>query len=142
MKKLIILIAVVASAAFATAQKVSETKVPEMVKSVLYKKYPNAQKLKWEKEGNNYEAGFVVATTSYSLLINASGSVLETEVAIGIDALPAAAKAYILKTYPGKKIKEAATITDSESIVTYEAEVNGKDLIFDNMGTFLKEVKD
>jgi hypothetical protein len=63
-------------------------------------------------------------------------------VEIKIDELPANAKAYVAKHYAGQKIKEAAKITDSKGVVTYEAEVKGKDLIFDNTGKFLKEVKD
>ncbi|WP_222166160.1 PepSY-like domain-containing protein [Edaphocola aurantiacus] len=142
MKKLIFLLAAVASVSFALAQKVSDTKVPEVVKSVVHQHYPNAAELKWEKEEDHYEAGFKVTATGYSLLINASGQILETEVAIGIDALPVGVKAYIAKHYPGKKIKEAAKITDAKDAVTYEAEVNGMDLIFDNTGKFLKEAKD
>ena len=142
MKKLLFLLAVMASVSFANAQKVSEKEVPAVVKSALQKSHPNAKGLKWEKEKGNYEAGFEVGETDYSVLIDASGNILETEVEIKTDALPASAKAYITKNYPGKKIKEAAKITDAKGVVTYEAEVDGKDLIFDNSGKFLKAVKD
>ncbi|WP_312352011.1 PepSY-like domain-containing protein [Sphingobacterium multivorum] len=142
MKKLIFLLAVMASVSLANAQKVSEKEVPSVVKSALLKNYPNAKELKWEKEKGNYEAGFEAAKTDYSLLIDASGNILETEVEINIDGLPANARTYITKNYPGKKIKEAAKITNAKGVTTYEAEVNGKDLIFDNSGKFLKEVKD
>lgn len=83
-----------------------------------------------------------MAETDYSVLIDASGNILETEVEIKIDELPASAKAYAAQHYAGQKIKEAAKITDSKGAVTYEIEVKGKDLIFDNTGKFLKEVKD
>jgi len=46
------------------------------------------------------------------------------------------------KNIRAKKIKEAAKITDAKGVVTYEAEVTGKDLIFDASGKFLKEIKD
>lgn len=94
------------------------------------------------KKNSNYEAGFEVAETGYSILIDASGNIIETEIEISIDALPANAKTYVVKNYPGKKIKEATKITDAKDIITYEVEVNDKDLIFDNSGKFLKEVKD
>jgi len=142
MKKLVFLLAAVASVSFANAQKVSDKEVPAAVKSALQKSHPNAKGLKWEKEKGNYEAGFEVGETDYSVLIDASGKILETEVEIKIDELPANAKAYVAKHYAGQKIKEAAKITDSKGVVTYEAEVKGKDLIFDNTGKFLKEVKD
>lgn len=142
MKNLIFLLATVASVSFANAQKVSDKEVPAAVKSALQKSHSNAKGLKWEKGNGNYEAGFEVRETDYSVLIDASGKILETEVEIKMDELPANAKAYVTQNYPGKKIKEAAKITDAKSVVTYEAEVNGKDLIFDNSGKFLKEVKD
>lgn len=142
MKKLVFLLVAVASVSFANAQKVSDKEVPAAVRSALQKSHPNAKGLKWEKEKGNYEAGFEVGETDYSVLIDASGKILETEVEIKIDELPANAKAYVAKHYAEQKIKEAAKITDSKGVVTYEAEVKGKDLIFDNTGKFLKEVKD
>ncbi len=142
MKKLIFLLAAVASVSFANAQKVSDKDVPAVVKSALLKNYPNAKELKWEKENSNYEAGFKVKQTDYSLLLAASGNIVETEVAIAITALPTSVNTYVAKNYPGKKIKEAAKITDAKGVITYEAEVNGKDLIFDNSGKFLKAIKD
>ena len=142
MKKFIFLLLAVAGMSLANAQKVSDKKIPAVVQSALQKNYPNAKELKWEKENGNYEAGFEVLKTDYSVLIDASGKIIEIEVEIGIDALPSNAKTYVTQKYPGKKIKEAAKITDDQGVVTYEAEVDGKDLIFDNSGKFLKEVKD
>ncbi len=108
----------------------------------MQKQFPDAKNVKWGKEDSNYEAGFKVKETGYSVLLNASGNVIETEVAIGINSLGSPIKEYVAKNYPGHKIKEAAKITDARGIVTYEAEVNGKDLIFDNAGNFLKEIID
>lgn len=124
---------------FANAQKVSDKEVPTVVKSALQTKYPNAKELKWEKEKGNYEAEFEVNETDYSLLIDIAGNILETEIEIKVDELPAKAKDYISKNYAGQKIKEAAKITDSKGVVTYEAEAKGKDLIFESNGNFIKE---
>ena len=88
MKKLVFLLAAVASVSLANAQKLSEKAVPEAVQSALQKNNPNAKEVKWEKEKGNYEAGFEVSKTDHSVLIDASGSIIETEVEISIDALP------------------------------------------------------
>lgn len=138
MKKVTVLSAAIFTITLANAQKISEKKVPEFVKSALQKSYPGAKQLKWEKEKGNYEVEFEVNQTDYSLLIDASGNVLETEVEIKLDELPANAKAYIYKNHAGQKIKEAEKITDSKGVVTYEAEIKGKDLIFDSEGNFIK----
>lgn len=139
MKKTVILLSVMFTVLFANAQKISDKEVPAVVKSALQKNYPNAKELKWEKEKGNYEAEFEVNETDYSLLIDASGNILEIEIEIKVDALPAKVKDYITKNYVGQKIKEATKITSSKGVVTYEAELKGKDLIFDSNGNFIKE---
>lgn len=142
MKKLIFLLTAVASVSLANAQKISEKDVPAVVRSAMQKNYPNVKVVKWEKEKNNYEAGFEMARTGHSVLIDSSGKIIETEVGISVGELPASAQTYVTNNYPGKKIKETAKITDSRGVVTYEVEVNGKDLIFDNSGKFIQVVKD
>ncbi|GAB4343069.1 MAG: hypothetical protein OHK0038_23090 [Flammeovirgaceae bacterium] len=139
MKKSAILLGVMFAVTFANAQKVSDREVPIVVKNTLQKSYPNAKEIKWKKEKANYEAEFEVNETDYSVLIDVSGNIIETEVEIKIDELPANAKAYISKNYADQKIKETAKITDSKGIVTYEAEIKGKDLIFDSNGSLIKE---
>ncbi len=138
MKNVAILLVAMCIASFANAQKIQDKDVPASAKASLQNKYPAAKELKWEKENGNYEAEFQTNETDYSILFDASGNILETEVEINVDALPANTKSYIQKNYAGKKIKEAAKITDAKGTVTYEAEIKGKDLIFDNNGNFLK----
>jgi hypothetical protein len=142
MKRLIFILTLMVSITLVKAQEVSEKGVPSAVRLVFQQKYPNVKSVKWEKEKGDYEAGFKKGKINYSVLINASGHIIETEVEISAEELPADAKAYVVKNYPHKKIKEAAKITDARNSVSYEAEVDGRDLIFDNTGKFLKEVRD
>lgn len=72
-----------------------------------------------------------------SAVYDSNGVCKETELSIPGTRLPVAVKAYILKNYNGNKIKEAAKITAADGTVTYEAEVNKQDLIFDATGKFL-----
>lgn len=142
MRKVTFLLAVVTTVSFANAQKISEKEIPSIVKSAFQKSYPNAKEIKWEKEKNNYEVGFEWNTKDYSVLIDTSGNILETEIEITAAELPANAKAYIAKNYAGQKAKEIAKITDNKGAVSYEAEIKGKDLIFDFSGKFQKEIKE
>lgn len=123
----------------ACAQKVKEANVPTAVKDSFKKSYKDAKEAKWEKEGANFEAEFEIGETEQSVLIDASGRILETEVEIKVEELPTAVKDYITKNYKDAKIKEAAKITDTKGMVNYEAEIKGKDLIFDSTGKFIKE---
>lgn len=124
----------------ASAQKLSSSKVPAAVRNAFAKAYPG-QAVKWEKEGNKYEAGFKQNGADISVLYTAGGEMTESETDIKANALPAAVISYVKSNRKGKEIKEAAKITTAAGVVTYEAEVDGKDLIFDDKGKFLKEVK-
>lgn len=143
MKKYVVIAAAVCMAIGAKAQKLKDTDVPDAVKDSFKKSHPAATVKKWEKEKENYEAEFMTGKTETSVLMDATGKLLETETEISVDQLPKAVNDYIAKNLPGKKIKEASKITDAKNTVTYEAEIAEADYIFDANGSFLKkEVED
>jgi uncharacterized membrane protein YkoI len=115
------------------AQKISADKVPVAVKTAFAKAYPNAKEAKWDKENSDFEASFKNQSDELSVLFDAKGKVLETEKEVTLDKLPAA----VQKALKGKKVKEAAII-EKEGKTFYEAEVGGKDLLFDKSGVLVK----
>jgi hypothetical protein len=124
----------------AYAQSVKKDEVPVAVKAAFAKKYPEVRTVKWGREDGNFEAEFEVNKTAHSALMDADGNLLESEVSIKTSELPQAVSEYVAKNYK-VIIKEAARITDVAGKITYEAEVGGKDLIFDEKGVFVKEMK-
>ncbi|MDZ4809791.1 MAG: PepSY-like domain-containing protein, partial [Bacteroidota bacterium] len=80
--------------------------------------------------------------TEQSVLLNAQGNILETEVEIELNQLPSAVLDYIKANYKGQSVKEAAKITDANGKVSFEAEVGKMDVLFDESGKFLKEKKE
>ncbi len=142
MKKSIVIVFAGMLSSCVFAQKIKEKDVPAAVKVEFQKLYPTAKEVKWEKEDGNYEVNFDFNKADYSVLMNESGSVLETEVEIELSQLPAGVIEYVKTNYNGQNVKEAAKITDANGVVTYEAEIKGKDLIFDSTGKFIKESKD
>ncbi|HEX7366442.1 MAG TPA: hypothetical protein VF273_05060, partial [Pelobium sp.] len=104
------------------------------------KAYPNV-KAKWEKEGLNYEAGFTKDGHETSVIYNPDGLATATEVEIAISALPKPVKDKLAQNYKGAKIKEAAKITKGNGAVEYEAEINGKDILFSAEGKALNNGK-
>lgn len=142
MKKILFILLAFLATGYASAQKVNEKDVPESVKMAFHRLYPQAKEIKWEKENGNYEVNFDNNKQDYSVLLDEKGGVVETEVEIEPNQLPAITLEYIKTHYPGKKIKEAAKITDAKGVVTYEAEIKGKDVIFDSTGNFIRESKD
>lgn len=140
MKKLI-LSALIATTALSTvvAQKVKKADVPAAVSTALMQKYPTATKVTWEKEKGNFEANWGGKSgEDTSVMFSPAGTFMEQVIAISPAELPAAVTAYVNKNYKGKKIKEAGKVTDANGKTMYEAEVGGKDLVFDQNGAFLK----
>jgi len=142
MRKLILMFSATVITLSATAQKIKESEVPLVIYEAFKKAHSNAKEVKWEKEAANYEVEFEVGETEQSIVYDASGTLLETEVEIKESELPTAVKAYISKNYSAAKIKESARVTDGKGTTTYEAEIKGMDLIFDSTGKFIKEIKE
>ena len=123
-----------------SAQKIKNADVPAIVKSALTQKYPDAANVTWEKEKGNYEANWGgKSKEDNSVVFTPEGSLVEVVKAIPVSELPAAITAYVKKNYPGVKITEAGKVTDAKGKVSYEAEVKGKDLVFDESGNFIKK---
>jgi hypothetical protein len=123
-----------------SAQKVSESKVPEAVKAVFTKGYPSMA-VKWVKEDGNYEVSFDKDSKKMTLVIAPAGSLVQTEYTITKTELPKAAVDYLNANAKGVKIKEMAHILKPNGEVQYEAEVKGKDILFDKDGKFLSKEK-
>lgn len=142
MKKLILFMAAGIFALGANAQKVADAQVPPIMKQSIEKLHPGVKVDKWEKEQNGYEAEFHEGGVEKSVVLGPNGQLMQTEEQLATTALPKAVSDYIAANMAGKKIKEASKITDSKNVVTYEAEVDGIDFIFDANGTMIrKEVK-
>ena len=141
MKKLILLVAVGFTAITANAQKMKDAEVPALVKASFTKQYPDTKVAKWEKENGLFEAEFTSNKTEMSVLINGNGTIMETETEINPNQLPESTSRTIATNYPGKKVKEASKIVDSKGKITYEAEIDNMDVLFDADGKFVKEEK-
>jgi biopolymer transport protein ExbD len=122
--------------------KMTEADVPAAVKTKFSTLYPGVKAEKWEKENGNFEVKFHNNKKEMSILVDPAGNLMETETAIAVTELPKSVTDYIAKNKAGKKIKDAATIVDAKGTMTYEAEVEKMDMLFDKDGKFIKESKD
>lgn len=138
MKANILTMSLIAISIASYAQQAVKDKVPAAVQSSFSKMYPLAGKVTWGKEDGNYEASFIKDKVSHSVLIDGHGKVIETEVGITFRELPLATRQYIAAHFKNAKITETARITDSKGKVTYEAEINRKDVLFNDKGIALK----
>lgn len=140
MKKIIVLL--LAAAGFnycANAQDLKTKDVPKVVKDALLKKYPNATRVSWEKEKGNYEANWGGKSgEDNSVQFTPAGVFVEEVDAISVDALPANVPHYVKAYYKGAKVREAGKVTDAKGAKYFEAEIKGKNLLFDEKGNFVK----
>lgn len=143
MKKIISLTAILFALSGTTFAQEKESKerinVPAVVKTALHKKYPEAKKVTWEKEKGNYEANWGGKSgEDNSVQFKPDGDFIEIVKAIPINQLPEPVIMYVNKHYKGAKITEAGKVTDSLGNLSYEAEIKGRDVIFDKDGNFVK----
>jgi hypothetical protein len=142
MKAVIFLISILAFALNTNAQKLQSTDVPDAVKNKFAAMYPSINRPGWEKEHGKYEAEFRDAGVETSVIFEANGTHVQTEVEISVSALPKGVSDYAAKNLAGKKITEAVQITGADGTITYEAEIGGPDYLFDSNGNFLKKESD
>lgn len=116
------------------AQKLNAAKVPVAVKSAFSKTHTNVSKVSWSKENANFEAEFNLNGKKTSEVYTATGVFVESEVELKVAELPAAVKMKL----KDQKVTEAAKITKANGSVVYEAEIKGKDLLFDANGNSVK----
>lgn len=142
MKKFFISLSVMLTltAGVISAQDLKAKDVPDAVKAAFTKKYPAAAKVSWEKEDGNYEANWGGKSgEDNTAQFSPKGVFVEYALALEVKDLPANVKSYVKTHYNGAAIKEAAKVTDAAGTVTLEAEIKGKEIIFDAAGNFLKE---
>ena len=143
MKTIILSLMIIAGLASSTfAQK--KIVVPAVVKSALVQKYPQSSsaKVTWETEKGNYEANWGGKSgEDNSVQFTPKGEFIEMVVAIPVSQLPKPVSDYVKGHYKSAKITEAGKVTDAQNKITYEAEVNGHDIIFDENGKYIKGEK-
>jgi hypothetical protein len=123
----------------ASAQDLKARDIPAAVKTALTRKYPNATKISWEKEKGNYEANWGgTSGEDTSVQFTPAGTFAEQVDAIKVSELPPAIAPYVKTHYKGAKIKEAGKVTNAAGQHLFEAEIKGKDLVFDADGKFVK----
>lgn len=142
MKKLLVLIVCSIFVLGISAMNQKDEKIPASAKTGFAAKFPTAQKVKWsvEKPGE-FEAEFTQNGVETSALVDAKGTLLETETEIKESELPQAVKATLAKDFAGYKLDEIEKATDAKSVTTFEMEAaKGKDKLeisFDANGKLL-----
>lgn len=128
----------------AYAQSVTAAQVPGPVKKTVMTKYPKSSDIEWEKVGSSYNAMFSSGDDWTVVTISDKGVWTKTDVSIDPEALPAAVKTTISKTFVGYEATSANKI-EIPSGTTYLAQVDGEDARYEVIlkadGSVLKKTK-
>ena len=115
--------------------------VPTAVKTALNSKYPESHSyhITWEKEKSNYEANWGGKDgEANSVLFTPKSEFIEIVKAIPSSELPKPVLTYIAAHYKGAKLGDLGKVSDAKGRTSYEVEIHGKDVIFDENGNFVK----
>lgn len=117
---------------------------PVSIQDAFKKLHPDATILQWNDESPVWEAKYQEGDEKGAVSFDASGEITETELVIDEDQLPnsPAIPEYIKSNYAGEKIQGCEKITLANGTVTYEIQITGKELVFDDQGKFLEEELD
>lgn len=143
MKRLLFLFTVIALVACGKESPKAGFEVPEAVTKKFADQFPNAEKVRWEKEGKYFEAEFVDAGTELEVVYDLNGAVVLTETGMAASALPEKITQYLAENHAGLPVAEAERIVMGES-VRYEVALddNGREreLLFNEAGELLEDV--
>ncbi len=120
-----------------------KTDCPPAVMDAFNKLFPDAKKIKCDKEKNGeYELNFELKGIDMSANFTNDGQWRETETTIPVDQFPAAVIKAIRVKYPQSKIVGGAKIESPGGVLIYEADMdlNGKksEILLDASGAFVK----
>ena len=120
-----------------TGQDIPENKVPSVVVNALAEAFPTATDVEWEKQNGNFEAEFDSASTDYTVLLNATGAIVEAKHEITVAELPEAVQNAISVNYKDQQPDEV-DLLEKDGQTFYQVELDGKvketKLVFDAAG--------
>lgn len=107
----------------AYATSFAQGKTPTAVTTAFNQKFPNATKVKWDKENaHEYEASFEWKGETLSANFSDTGEWLETESPISFNQLPEKVKTAFNDAYKGATVKAVAKIETSKGTTKFEVE--------------------
>ena len=127
---------------------INVSSVPSGVISTFESMYPTAVRVKWEREGNLFEAEFIMNNEKYEAYFNQDGTWVRTtkELAPRANLLPSAVQTYISTNYAGWKIDDIDFIqTPTVEFYKIELEKSGErdvTLIIKEDGTVIGDFVD
>ena len=113
----------------ACRQNINAKYIPALVINALQVKFPDANKVEWEKINNLYEADYEIASAEYSALIDASGKMVMYKQEIPETELPVTLSGALRQNFSGYTLEETERIyKNGEVFYQIELEKNNQEL--------------
>ncbi|MBC3538542.1 PepSY-like domain-containing protein [Rufibacter sediminis] len=104
------------------SQQLTGTHLPSLVQNALQVKFPAAQNIEWEKEGNLYEAEFTVNLVEHTALVDATGKVMSYKQDITSAQLPETVTVALKRDYQAFQMDELEKV-EKDGQVVYQVEL-------------------
>ena len=132
-------ICVAAMISTAAIAQPAATSIPPQVLTAFQAVYPSVSNATWNEEAGYFLPTFTVNGVQTIGYIDLKGHYIQTITKVRATDLPAAATAYITQNYAGAQISDAGKIEfPTGHAPRYYAKANGKQLLFDETGKFIK----
>lgn len=142
MKKLILLLAITGFFVQTQAQKLVAKKVPEVISAAFTRDNPSVKVVDWNRAGNTYIAMFTADKMDVSNTYDTIGKLIITVREISVKDLPSTVMEYVKTNYKDvANIKAFKTINADGVLTSYKLRAKDLNLLFDPLGTFVKEDK-
>jgi len=144
MKNLFLSIAIVAIISLNACSQ-TEKDVPAAVKSTFSQKFPDAKKVKWDKENDNeWEAEFKMNGNEYSANFDVDGTWKETEYEIKKSKIPEIVNKTLENEYAGYSV-ENAEVSETPEVKVFEFKLEKDEseveVVINKSGTVIKMEK-
>ena len=144
MKKAILLSIILAGTTIniLMAQSLNEKDIPDAVKILFAKSFPNSTHVSWKKHKKNFQTFFADNETKNLALFDKTGVLLETKMWIHSDSLPENVITNFNQKYKHAVIIETYKIIKENGEIFFMIHANECRIFFDAKGNFIKKERD
>lgn len=119
------------------SQDIPQDKVPSVVVNAVAKAYPTVTLVEWQKHAQGFEAEFDSDTTELTVLVDNSGTIVQTKRDVTVAELPEAIQRALNINYKDKTVDDVEMVQKAgQTFYQMELEAMWKDtkLVFDEAG--------
>ena len=113
--------------------------IPLAIRAAFKRKFPLAEKVKWESGIGQFAAEFKLEKKTLAALFDDTGNLIETEENIQVEELPIAVQESVKLKFPGKKLKDVKKVIRNRNLYIFKMKINGSRLLFDVNGSEIYE---